>query len=578
MKFTGIIQARLVLAFGAALTCAASCVYIDDNLGKNFIPSDQIYDIKVASLPLDRETVWLESADSLSCYSSSRITIGSIREESGLSKRSSAFTVVPVLDSIDIGKNTKFRQFHFNFVKDTTSYISESQKNIIQNIKVYELKDRLDSTFMYSSDFSLENIVTDRLVTDGVPVYKGDDSLSFDLSRDYAMKYIELFKKNPGIHNDQVAFLKEIPGIYVETDDPVSNGGRINMFDVAIQVKDYYVTGNYAELKITADYGTRTAVDTSFLFYYGPADRTNTSTTQSAFNICSQPTDALKDGGIMPEFTTVAEDGRNKVFYKNGEEIFIEGGSGLKPVISAKGLRSLVLSQFESDGVNPENVIINKATLVFPFEFPDNYDNMFLFPSVLSPTCKISMSSTAEDGSDGLKYATFAGLTDASVDSENQGDVNRSLCVYSPDISHHVQEIIRLGENYEKFANYDIWLLIMAYETVTSSSSSSSDMDSYYQNLAYANYYNNLMYGGYGGYGYGYGGYGYGYDSYGYGYSNYLNYAMMASMYSNSGNTTSTELQLDKDRYYAGKLYGTEAADEQNRPYIKLIYSILHNK
>lgn len=574
MKLTGIIQARLVLTFGAALTCAASCVYIDDNLGKNFIPKDQIYDVKVASLPLDKSTVWLESADSLSCYSSSRVTIGSIRENMGLTKRASAFTVVPVLDSIDLGNNPRFRNFHFTFVKDTTSYINENQKNIIQNINVYELKDRLDSTFMFSSDFTSDNVIRDRRITDGIPVYTGGDSLSFDISEAYAMKYMELFKENPGIHNDQTAFLKKIPGIYIETDDPVSDGGRINMFNVAIKVNDsYYVTGNYAELKITSDYGTRTAVDTSFLFYFGPADRTNASTTQSAFNICSQPTDILKDGGSFQEFSTEEEDGRQKVYYRNGEEIFIEGGSGLKPVISAKGMRSLVLNILGEDGVDPKNVIINKATLVFPFKFPDNYEDMPLYPSVLSPTCKLSLSSTSDSG-ERLKYATYAGLTDASVDSEDQGDINRSLCVYSPDISHHVQEVIRLGDDAE-FAEYDIWMLIMAYETITTSSTT-SDLDSYYQNLAYANYYNNLY--NYGGYGYGYGGYGYGYgyDSYGYGYNNYLNYAMMASMYSGSGSTTSTELQLDKDRYYAGRLYGTEAStDEDKKPRLELIYSIV---
>lgn len=575
MKLAGIIQTRLVLAFGAALACAASCIYIDDNLGRNFIPKDQIYDVKVEELPLDKSTVWMESSDSLSCYSSSRITVGSVMEEFGLTKRASAFTVVPILDTIDLGKNPKFRQFHFNLVKDTTSFVGDGQKNIIQNINVYELKERLDSTFVLSSDFTDDNIAAGRRITKGIPVYTGGDSLSFDMSEEYAMKYIDLFRKDPVLHKDQNAFLNKIPGIYMETDEQVSRGGRINMFGVKIKVNDsYYVTGNYAELKITSDYGTRTGVDTSFLFYFGPADRTNSSTTQSAFNICSQPTDILKKDGSFQEFSVEQTNGRRKVYYRNGEEILIEGGSGLKPVISAKGMRSTVLDMLKKDGVDPQNVIINKATIVFPFKFPDNYEDMVLYPSVLSPTCKLSLSSTYDDGTT-IKYATYAGLTDASVDSENQGDINRSLNIYSPDISHHVQEIIRLEDDAE-FESYDIWMLIMAYETVTTSNSSSNDMSSYYQNLAYANYYNNLY--NYGGYGYGYGGYGYGYgyDSYGYGYNNYLNYAMMASMYSSSGDSTSSELQLDKDRYYAGRLYGTEANGEK-RPCLKLIYSIVHS-
>jgi len=582
MDLKKIIPAKSVLIFGAALTCAASCVYIDDNLGRNFIPKDQIYEVRVSSLPLDMETVWTEPSDSLSCYSSSRITVGAIRDGLGVTGRSSAFTVVPVLDTIDLGESPKLREFHFSFTRDTTSYKIEGQKNIIQNIKVYALNQRLDSTFMFSSFFDETKHVrmSDGPVTDGIPVYGGGDSLSFNASAEYAGKYIDLFRKNPTIHSDQTAYLNKIPGIYVKTDDPVSEGGRINMFDVAIGVENYYVTGNYAELKITSKYGKRENVDTSFLFYFGPADRTDSKTTQSAFNICRQETDVLQNGSMLPGFKVQEENpgsmkSRKRIYHNEGKDIIIEGGSGLKPVISAKGLRSLILKQFSQDGVSPENVIINKATLVFPFSFPDSYEDMKFYPSVLSPTSKISQSYEGDDGSV-FKYATYAGLTDASVESENQGDVNRSLCIYSPDISHHVQEVIRLKEN-ANFEKYDIWMLIMAYETVTKNNQQDDDMTAYYQNLAYANYYNNLYGYGYGGYGYGYGGYGY--DSYGYGYNNYLNYQMLASMYSNSGGSnSSTELMLDKDRYYDCALGGTEAEDESLRPYIKLVYSILQDK
>ena len=103
-------------------------------------------------------------------------------------------------------------------------------------------------------------------------------------------------------------------------------------------------------------------------------------------------------------------------------------------------------------------------------------------------------------------------------------------------------------------------------------------MKEYYQNLAYANYYNSMYdpygYGGYGGYGYG--GYGYGYGGYGYGYSNYYNY-MIAAQYASasSQSKTSTSLQLDKDRFYACRLGGVEAQDKDKRPRLELIYSFI---
>ena len=171
---------------------------------------------------------------------------------------------------------------------------------------------------------------------------------------------------------------------------------------------------------------------------------------------------------------------------------------------------------------------------------------------VTAPTCTEQGYTTYTCPEDGESYVNFAGLTDASVESENQGDINRSLNCYAPDISHHVQEIIRRADE-TNYKDYDIWMLTMAKEIVETDSGSNSALSDYYQNLAYYDYYNS-MYNpyGYGGY---YGGY-YGYDSY-YGMSNYYNY-MLAAQYASSQNssTTTMSIQLDKDRYYRGVLYG----------------------
>ena len=174
------------------------------------------------------------------------------------------------------------------------------------------------------------------------------------------------------------------------------------------------------------------------------------------------------------------------------------------------------------EGGNPEEAVINKASLIFPFRFPDDYRDMDKYPYILSPTCRIRQNDTT---------MVFASLTDASSSDENQGVVNRSTLRYEPDITYHLQELLKIKENpaEDKSSNdklkrekllggeYDIWLIITANEVVKNSSSSSSSLSDYYQYLAYQNYYNSMYYGGYGGYGYGYGGYGYGgYGGYGY--------------------------------------------------------------
>ena len=162
------------------------------------------------------------------------------------------------------------------------------------------------------------------------------------------------------------------------------------------------------------------------------------------------------------------------------------------------------------------------------------------------------------------------GLTDSSSSEENQGERDLSRLSFNPDITYHAQELIGMSEDDRSLAagNYDIWLLIMHNDMVTTTSSGNSDLSDYYQYLAYQSYMSN-MYGGYGGYGgYGYGGYG------SYGYSNYYNYAMLAQMYGQSTTSTSSQTNLDRDRYYYCRLYGPAAADESLRPTLSFTYSI----
>ena len=563
---TGILKKMTVI--GAALVCAASCVYVDDNLGQNFIPGDQIYEVRTATFDLDG--IRMGYSDSLSAYSSSRITVGAIRDSKfGLTSRSSAFTIVPVVDTINVGENPRVTQFHFTVSRDTTSVEDEGQTNILQNIYVHRLEHVLDSTYLYTVDLNDKDFIGKETITRGIPVYNGGDSLSFDFSDDFAMEMVKLFQEDPDIQMDLDEYLEKMPGIYIRSDAPATEGGRINMFNCPIEVSDsYYVTGNYAELKIRSDYGTRKDVDTSFLFYFGPQERT-TDTEQYAFNICdSHPEDR----------TFLIEDTENKtrsiLYTATDGKIYVEGGNGLKPVISAVEIKNLLTDHLKEEGLDPDEIIVNKASVILPFdEFINSgeydYSQNYMLPDILSPTCRFSYYSESLDNADGerIRYVSYAGLTDASVESENQGDVNLSLSRYSPDISHHVQEVLRASDDSLATGRYDIWLLVMVNEVVTSTNEQQQEMSEYYQNLAYASYYNSL-YGGYGyGYGYGYGGYGY--NSY---YNNYYNYMLAAQYASASAVQEETVAQLDKDRFYRLVINGPAS---ESRPQLTVVYSYI---
>ena len=568
MNFKFISRVCRIAAIGAILLGSASCIYVNEELGENLIPTDQKWDVFTPD-PVVLENIQLQAADSLSAYSSERFTFGSIKDPKyGTTIRSTSFTLVPAHDSLDFGTNIRVRQFHFSAVRDTLSTYNENQQRILQNVYVSELKAPLDTFTLYTGTFMNEANCEKYLnlgnrITAGIPVYDGGDSLSFDFSLEFAESLVQRLNKNYEICDSMDLYLKSIPGIYITTDAPAAEGGRINMFDLPIESNSSgFITGNYAELKLTCDFGERKDVDTSFVFYFGPADFRDPASTelpsQFAFNACNIDSTT---GDFIENWNNGPKD-----------KLYIEGSGGIKPVITGKEIKEVVTKLLSDAGViDFKEVVINKATIILPYEMPADYKEMEKFPQVLSPTVRLR----SEEGG----YITYAGLTDSSIASEDQGDINRSTCRYTPDISHHVQQILNLEDD-KNLSNYDIWMLIM-HDEVVEENSSSSMYDDYYNNLLYSSYYNNMMYGGYGGYGGygyggygygGYGGYGYGYDPYGYGYNNYYNYMMMAAMSSSYSTGDTSERSLDKDRYYNGVLNGPGA--EGDKPSLKITFSV----
>ena len=538
---------RKLPAIIALMAGLMSCVGVDQNLGGDFIPTDQKYDFHTAEFDLDE--VWMKSIDSLTAYSSRRITIGSIRDETfGLFSRGSVVTLVPVLDSVDFGKDPVFKRFKFKAAVDSVSVADESQANILQNVNVYALDEPLGSKEYFSR---AEIKHGSKRITKGVPIANGKDSLTFDFTEEYGKQYLSMTQDDL---KDLKTYAKKFPGIYLCTDDPTGNGGRFDMYEfdilrtVAGSSGSYIArTDNYAILYFNGEFNGERR-DSSLMFYFSPVEM--------------QDLDSLINAKSLPSqyVFNVDRHESDHLVGQADDKIYIEGGSGIKPVVPAAEIQRLVNAEIIRKGGEPITTLITKATIEMPFDFPEDYTTMFRYPKVLSPTIKISTDTTV----------TFAGLTDASASNENQGDVNRSLCNYAPDITHHVQQIIRKSEGDKKLSNYDIWFLIMWYETTTTTDSQAEEMANYYKQLAYYSYANQLYGGGYGGYGgYGYGGYGYG--GYGY-YNNYYNYMSMASYASSSATKTTSSTELDKDRYYRAVLRGPKA--EGKKPKLKVTFAI----
>lgn len=536
------------LALAAALVCCYSCIETNNTLGGSLVPTVETYSFHIVDIPID--DISMQMADNLSGYSDSRVTIGAIREpEYGLTTRASAVTLVPLfMDKLDMGKNPVFKRFHFSIGRDTTCVLDPKQANILQRVHVYSLNEPLDPTVDYDVNRPIPHGMAS--ITKGTPVYNGLDSLTFDFSEEFGKKYLQITQDDL---KDMKTYLAKFPGIYLETEIPEKDGGRINMLDVQMSydANNGYITGNFATLSYSAEFsGVRK--DTTVVFWYGATDFYDLDSLFEAYT------------GTFPQYALnyTGQETRERSGQAH-QKIWIEGGGGLKPVIPAISLKHKVEQAIIQAGGNPGDAIINKASLILPFDFPEDYLVMDSWPYRLSPTCRL----VGEDDS-----ATYMGLTDASSSSENQGDVDRSLSRYAPDITYHMQEILKIDESATDktttknllAGNYDIWLLIMALETQTLVSTTSKEQQEMYQYLAYQSYYNN-MYGGYGGYG----GYGSGYGSY---YNNYLTYAMLAQQASQAYTSTSSTIKLDTDRFYCAALHGPDSNGQV--PTLRLVYAL----
>ena len=541
---------RKALLLAALPLALSACIKTSSEIGKDLIDQTLLYDTYTVEFPI--ETIHLRRADDLSGFSDTRIAIGAIRDETfGLTTRSSAFTLVPAVDTLDLGTNPQFVSFKLHIEADTVSTATPGQERIIQNLFVYSLTDTL-STKETGTNKDIPHGT--EIITRGIPVYDGKDSLSLEFTQAYGQKYIDVLKRlgpvlvdrsEGSTTNKYSDYIKEVPGIYIETDVPNGIGGRINLFNLSVlsvSSNYYYRNNNLATLTVRSTYNG-VQKDTSFLFvpgepaFYNEAEYlgNNQKFYQYAFN----------------RTTHEAPEG------EAADDILIEGGGGLKPVIPMYPLREKVVAAIAQRGGDPAKTVINKASLILPFEMPEDVTLVDLFPKVISPTIR----KTADDGT-----VSYAGLTDASASSENQGDLDRANLAYAPDITYHMQQVLQRTDLDTK-DDADVWFLTVHSETVANATGN-AQQEAEYQQMMYAMYYNSLYGGGYGGYGYGGYGYGYGgYGSYGYGnYSNYYNMMMMASMLSSMNQTTySTTQELDKDRYYRAVLNGP-AVTVKNTP------------
>ena len=139
------------------------------------------------------------------------------------------------------------------------------------------------------------------------------------------------------------------------------------------------------------------------------------------------------------------------------EKLPIEGGAGINPYVNIAALKDSLDNWAARKGIDPAKVIISKATLIFPFEFPADISMLdYRYPSYLFPAYRATNTEESD-----MKY--YYPYSDYALSGSSMGAINRSLGQYRCEVSSTMQKVMNMKR--EELGNkYDFWLYPLMYE------------------------------------------------------------------------------------------------------------------
>lgn len=419
-----------LLALSLSVFITASCIDIDKTAGDGFVPSDQLLGVSVKEFDLP---VQMKKSDSLQSMYTGAIIVGAYKDDLfGLTTSGGAFRIIPQKDSNDFGNAPAANYFRMSIQFADNIVLNENESSIPQNIFIYKLREDLDTLKFYNN--SLDASAFDPApLNPGGTVYFGGDTLSIDLSVDYA-NY--LLTANAEERDSLEIFFKKFKGLYIATEPlPGSQmGGRFNI----IKPEDIYMTLSYHHVDDSID------KQDSLLLYYVSASEPN-------INLFSHSSGALA--------TT-----------QPTEKLYVEGIAGIKPFIDMSQLRGNMAQWATANNFPLERVVIAKAELIFPYEFPSNYVTMGQFPTQL-----FIATRTTGESYDGLYYELLPEISHL----DGNGNINRSQSAYNLNITSYLQKV--LGNKFTKRRDLEAYIM----PVMSTSNSQTGEVSYFVDNSVY---------------------------------------------------------------------------------------------
>lgn len=414
MSLKKVIAAALCTLITA--TALVSCVENDRTMGEGMLPGETILTVGVKSLDLP---VANRISDSLQATNQVKMLVGTMTDPVyGRVVCNAASYILPYSDTTDFGENPELISAYISLSIDSTFYLDQSQEGIHQRIKIHKLKSRLNDTLSFCNSITPDDYYPETITTSDPLIY-GIGEIRIDLKEEFAQELLSLTKED---FEDLDLFQEKIPGFYMEVEEPLGNseGGRMNDIRLGNSTIILNYTYNDPENGISKD------TTESFAFGYS-----------TAFNFFSTSSSHLANENP-------------------GDTLYLEGLSGVKPYVSAATLRDMIDSWIQEDQLENYTIIISRAEVVLPYEMPADFDRF----DKEHPTSVYAFSCVPW-ATDTSRY--MLPLPEL-LETNNRGEINRSLREYSLDITEYVQQLM-LTDKAEIDGSMDLWFCPLTYRS-----------------------------------------------------------------------------------------------------------------
>ncbi|HPW78164.1 MAG: hypothetical protein BWX62_00689 [Bacteroidetes bacterium ADurb.Bin037] len=420
------IRARSIILSAFLLFSISSCISVDNRMGSDYIPTNQILYIRTQEF---KAPMFTAVADSINMSSPSYLEFGSVNTPVfGNTTTAAVVQFAPYAYQKDYGENPVVQNMYVNIPIGGFAVFDQNDRYIPQNIYVYKLVKDLNHLDIYHNSFSEDYIDPIPVSKPGL-VFLGRDTLRIDFTDAFAY---ELLAADSIERDSTKAFLNKYKGLYFTTErfEGAGTGGRINYL-------------NFKETNIFINY--KAGGGDSLLSYYFNIYGTY-------YNISSHESAHL-----------AGKDPSDKLYY--------EGLAGVKPRLDITTLTEQIKAWglAQTPPVDADRILISRAELVMPVEIPtgEDYAAFDNAPATLYPCNLIS--------NDSLTY--YSPLED--IYFENAGrTMNRSKWEYTFDITSYLQKILSRNDIGPRD---DLWIMPVYLVSTTSG-------DTYYvDNFTYRN-------------------------------------------------------------------------------------------